>query len=79
MPDEIVEQLDLHIALQQAIGKLPPKFRLVVDLRFFRQLSFTEISQILKMPTSTVKTYCYRSMRRLRSALTNNPSFALMA
>ena len=79
LPEEIVEQLDLHAALQQAIGKLPPRFRSVVDLRFFGHLSFTEIGQTLKMPTSTAKTYCYRSLRRLRSALANSPSLALIS
>lgn len=79
LPEEMVEQLDLQAVLQQAIGTLPPRFRLVVDLRFFEQLSFAEISQILKMPTSTAKTYCYRSIRRLRSTLADNPSFALIA
>lgn len=79
LPEEMVEQLDLQAVLQQAIGTLPPRFRLIVDLRFFGQLSFAEISQILKMPTSTAKTYCYRSIRRLRSTLANSPSFTLIA
>jgi RNA polymerase sigma factor (sigma-70 family) len=79
LPQEILEQLDLQAILQQAIGKLPPRFRQVVDLRFFEQLSFAEIGQTLKMPTSTAKTYCYRSLRRLRSALANSPSLALVS
>jgi len=76
LPEEIVEQHDLHIVLQQAIGKLPPMFRSVVQLRFFGQLSFSEIGHTLKMPTSTVKTYWYRSLRRLRSTLANSPSLS---
>jgi RNA polymerase sigma-70 factor, ECF subfamily len=79
LPEEILEQIDLHTTLQQALGKLPPRFRLVVNLRFFGHLSFTEIGQTLKMPTSTVKTYCYRSLRRLRSTLANSPSLALVS
>ena len=76
LPQEIVEQLDLHAVLQQAIGKLPPRFRSVVQLRFFGELSFTEIGHTLKMPTSTAKTYWYRSLRRLRSTLANSPSLS---
>ncbi len=57
LPEEIVEQLDLHAVLQQALGKLPPRFRSVVHLHFFGQLSFTEIGHTLKIPTSTAKTY----------------------
>ncbi len=76
LPEEIVEQLDLHAVLQQAIGKLPPMFRSVVQLRFFGELSFSEIGHTLKMPTSTAKTYWYRSLRRLRSTLANSPSLS---
>lgn len=66
MPEEILEQVDLHAALQQAIGKLPNGWEAIVDLRFFGDLRFTEIAQALDMPLSTVKTYCYRSLQRLR-------------
>jgi RNA polymerase sigma factor (sigma-70 family) len=76
LPEEIVEQLDQHAVLQQAIGKLPPRFRSVVHLHFFGQLSFTEIAYTLKMPTSTAKTYCYRSIRWLRTTLANSPSLS---
>jgi RNA polymerase sigma factor (sigma-70 family) len=76
LPEEIVEQHDLHTVLQQAIGKLPPMFRSVVQLRFFGELSFSEIGHRLKMPTSTAKTYWYRALRRLRSTLANSPSLS---
>jgi RNA polymerase sigma-70 factor (ECF subfamily) len=76
LPEEIAEQLDLRAVLQQSIGKLPPRFRSVVHLHFFGQLSFTEIAHTLKIPTSTAKTYCYRSIQRLRSTLANSPSLS---
>lgn len=66
LPEEILEQVDLHAALQQAIGKLPNGWEAIVDLRFFGDLRFTEIAQALDMPLSTVKPYCYRSLQRLR-------------
>src|SRR5207302_8369779 len=50
LPEEIVEQLDLHDLLQQAIGRLPPRFRWVVHLRCFEELTFSEIGDALKMP-----------------------------
>src|SRR5216684_1515823 len=43
LPEEIVEQRDLRAVLHQAIGKLPPRFRSIVQLRFFGELSFSEI------------------------------------
>lgn len=77
LPEEIIEQGEMRAALQQAIGKLPPTLRSIVDLRFFEELTFTEIAHTLKLPTSTTKTYCYRSMERLRSVLASNPLLAV--
>src|SRR5438874_7869959 len=61
LPEEVAVQRDLHDTLQRAIVVLPPKFRRIVQLRCWRDLSFTEIGHLLKMPEATVKTYFYRA------------------
>jgi RNA polymerase sigma factor (sigma-70 family) len=71
-PEEVTESIEMHAALQVAIVSLPPKFRSILHLRCFRQLTFSEIGQALNMPESTVKTYFYRSLPRLRTALASN-------
>ena len=76
LPEEIVAQIDLRAMLQQALEKLPRGWESIVDLRFFEDLRFAEIAQALNLPLSTVKTYCYRSLPRLRSILANSPSLA---
>lgn len=72
LPEEIVERLDMDAALEQAMDRLPPRFRSIVHLRYCGQLTFAEIGFTLKMPTPTVKTYYYRALPRLRSALANS-------
>lgn len=69
LPEEIAEQLDLRCRLQRALSTLSPELRSIVYLRCSRELSFSEIGYLLEMPTTTVKTYFYRSLSRLRSAL----------
>jgi RNA polymerase sigma factor (sigma-70 family) len=69
LPEEVAEMSDLYGSLHQAITALPPKFRSIVLLHCFRQLTFTEIGQKLHMPASTAKTYYYRSLPHLRKAL----------
>jgi RNA polymerase sigma factor (sigma-70 family) len=69
LPEEVAERIDLQCSLQQAMFSLPPKFRQIVRLRCFRQLTFAEIGRTLNMPASTVKACFYRSLPRLRTAL----------
>ena len=76
LPEEIVERIELHCLLQQAIFSLPPKLRSIVRLHCFRQLSYSEIGRMLNMPETTVKTYFYRSLPLLRRELTSSVRFA---
>ena len=77
LPEEIVEQRDLHASLQEAIRGLPSRFRGVVHLRCFGHLTFSEIGHTLKIPENTAKTYYSRALPLLRSALSNSTSAAL--
>lgn len=69
LPEEVAERLDLSCSLQEALASLPPKFRPIVHLRCFGQLTFAEIGRTLNMPEATVKTYFYRSLPHLRRVL----------
>src|SRR5437763_9260079 len=72
LPEEVAERSDLQCSLQQALFSLSPTCRSIVGLHCFRQLSFAEIARVLNIPKNTVKTYYYRSLPRLRSALMSN-------
>lgn len=69
LPDELAERSDLKEKLHAAIDALPPKFRLVVLLRYTSQLSFSEIGKALRMPEATAKTYFQRARPLLRTAM----------
>jgi RNA polymerase sigma factor (sigma-70 family) len=45
LPEDVAERHDLQHLLQEAINRLPPKFRAVVLLRYAGQLTFAEICQ----------------------------------
>ena len=78
-PEEVAERIDLQSSLQRAIFTLPPKLRSIVYLHSFRRLSFSEIGRMLKMPEPTVKTYFYRSLLRLRTALASSVHFVAIS
>ena len=69
LPGEVAERHELEQCLQEAIQTLPPKFRIVVLLRYRDQLSFSEIGRVLRMPEATVKTYFQRAKPLLRATL----------
>ncbi len=68
-PEEVAEFNELQGVVLLAVQKLPPRFRLVVLLRYIYQYSFAEIGETLHMPMTTAKTYYYRACSRLREAL----------
>ena len=50
----------------RALGKLPPEQRIVVELKFFQDLTFEEIALIARTPLSTVKTRLYKGLETLK-------------
>ena len=68
MPDYIDgEGLNKEIVL--AVDSLPPKQKLVFNLRFYGQLPFGEIAGILNKSESTVKTNYQKAIEKLRKKL----------
>ncbi|HZG72995.1 MAG TPA: RNA polymerase sigma factor SigW [Chondromyces sp.] len=71
LPEEEVENLELQETIQQAILKLPEKYRSVIVLRYIEELPLQEISEVLDMPLGTVKTRVHRGREILRKYLRN--------
>jgi RNA polymerase sigma-70 factor (ECF subfamily) len=55
--------------VKQALEKLDPKYREVMECSFFEGLSHTEIALKLQKPVGTVKTYLRRGLIQLRDIL----------
>ncbi len=55
--------------LQRALAELSPAEREVVTLRFFSDLSFKEIAQVLKVPLGTALARAHRALKHLRARL----------
>jgi RNA polymerase sigma factor (sigma-70 family) len=75
-PEEELEYQELYSILQEAIQRLPPKVRTIVNLRYREQRSFMEISQILGIPENTAKTHFHRARPLLRAALSEERNIA---
>ncbi|WP_100374485.1 RNA polymerase sigma factor SigW [Bacillus sp. FJAT-45037] len=68
-PDEQVLTMELQEWVQDEINQLPPKYRIAIVLKYLEDLSLKEISEILDMPISTVKTRIHRGREALRKRM----------
>lgn len=66
---EYTNQLDESIDLYLALDKLEPKYKTVIILKYFEDLTFTDIAKILDYPVSTVKNYLYRALKYLKISI----------
>ena len=55
--------------VQEAVGKLPENYRIVIHLFYYEELSVREIAQILKTTEQNVKTKLSRAREKLRNQL----------
>jgi RNA polymerase sigma-70 factor (ECF subfamily) len=68
-PEQIIARKEDAQEIQKAIYSLPLKYREVLVLRHLQDLSYIEISNILKLPSGTVKIRLYRAREQLKKIL----------
>ena len=61
------EQVEARTALEVALRSLPPRQRAVIVLRYYCDLSVTDIATTLGCSTGTVKSQAAKAMRTLRA------------
>lgn len=55
--------------IRSELNRLPPRYRLVIELRHFQELSYGEIAKELKRPLSDVKSDLFRARKILAERL----------
>ena len=60
--------------LREVVNKLKPRYRTLVELRYFKEYSYEEISQELELPIGTVKAQLFRARELLFNILKTNSS-----
>lgn len=64
-PEEKLIQKQRGWNLQNYINKLKPRYRNLIDLRYFKELSYEEIAKELDLPLGTVKVQLFRARNML--------------
>jgi len=68
---ELANAREDAIMVRELLSNLGPKYKEVLTLRFLEEKSYTEISDILKIPEGTVATLISRGKKELKTALEN--------
>lgn len=58
-------------AVREVVARLKPRYRTLVEMRYFQELSYEEIAQQLGIPLGTVKAQLFRSRELLYNILKN--------
>ena len=65
--DTTYEDKDERIYLMECLDKLDDKYKKIIVLKYFDDLTFREIAEILDIPENTVKTHLYKGLSILRN------------
>jgi RNA polymerase sigma factor (sigma-70 family) len=60
--------------LREVVAKLKPRYRTLVELRYFKEYSYEEISDELELPIGTVKAQLFRARELLFNILKSSSS-----
>jgi len=73
MPSRTTEQNERLYFVRQAVQTLPFELRQIIVMKEFEEMTFQEISDILDLPLSTVKSRLYTALKQLRLKLERTP------
>jgi RNA polymerase sigma-70 factor, ECF subfamily len=68
-PEHVALKQESEQAIQRMLERLPPDYRTIVVLRYWHQLSYEEISEVLRISEPAVKSRLHRARRALGEML----------
>lgn len=57
------------LAIESAINRLEPKYKHVIVLKYFQDMTITDIAKIMDCPEGTVKSWIHRALKQLKDSL----------
>lgn len=71
-PEEIYIKAQKALLMQGLVERLKPRYRTLVELRYFKEYSYEEIATELELPLGTVKAQLFRAREFLYNILKNS-------
>ena len=72
-PEEHIIKKQKIEMMREVVEKLKPHYRTLIELRYFKEYSYEEISKELDLPLGTVKAQLFRAREFLFNILKNRP------
>ncbi len=73
-PEELMMSEQDKSYIRDIVSRLKPHYRTLVEMRYFDELSYEEISQKLSMPIGSVKAKLFRARALLQEIIKKNPN-----
>lgn len=70
-PQEVAIKNQKIEIMRNIVTQLPPKYQILVELRYFKELSYDEISKELQAPLGTIKAQLHRARELLQELVRN--------
>mgnify|MGYP000865947384 FL=1 len=70
--EKLIKEQNIQL-IQDIVSKLKPRYRKLVELRYFKEYSYEEIADELNLPLGTVKAQLFRARELLSNILNNLP------
>lgn len=58
-----------RLDMASRIAKLPPKYRIVIVLKYYRDSTITEIAELLEKPDGTIRTWLHKALKLMRAEM----------
>ena len=68
-PEEEAIRAQKVMLMHEVVKRLKPRYRELIELRYFKELSYEEISKELEIPLGTVKAQLFRAREFLSNLL----------
>lgn len=68
-PEQAMIREQQIVLVQELLSKLKPKYRQLIEIRYFKDYSYEEIAGELQLPIGTVKTLLFRAKSQLAALI----------
>ena len=68
-PEEHLIRKQKNVLMRSIVEKLKPRYRLLVEMRYFQEMSYEEIGETLDLPLGTVKAQLFRAREFLYNVI----------